>query len=49
MLGERIERNLTACLETLIAAKSTKNRQRLLEDANLALRQAAERDGAEAG
>jgi hypothetical protein len=37
VLGERIERNLYNLLETLIAAKYTKNRQRLLEDANLAL------------
>ena len=37
VLGERIERNLYGLLETLIAAKYTKNRQRLLEDANLAL------------
>jgi hypothetical protein len=33
--GERIERNLYGLLETLIAAKHTRNRQRLLEDANL--------------
>ena len=32
VLGERIERNLYRLLETLIAAKYTKNRQRLLED-----------------
>ena len=37
VLGERIERNLYWILETLIRAKYTKNRQRLLEDANLAL------------
>jgi hypothetical protein len=37
VLGERIERNLYNLLETLITAKYTKNRQRLLEDANLAL------------
>ena len=37
VLGERIERNLYGLLETLIAAKYTKNRLRLLEDANLAL------------
>jgi hypothetical protein len=37
VLGERFERNLYNLLETLIAAKYTKNRQRLLEDANLAL------------
>ena len=37
VLGERIERNLYDLLETLIAAKYTKNRQRLLEEANLAL------------
>ena len=37
VLGERIERNLYGLLETLIRAKYTKNRQRLLEDANLAL------------
>jgi hypothetical protein len=37
VLGERIERNLYNLLETLIAAKYTKNRQRLLEDPNLAL------------
>jgi 23S rRNA-intervening sequence protein len=37
VLGERIERNLYNLLETLIAAKYTKNRQRLLEDANLSL------------
>ncbi len=34
VLGERIERNLYGLLETLIAAKYTRNRQRLLEDAN---------------
>lgn len=32
VLGERIERNRYNLLETLIAAKDTKNRQRLLED-----------------
>ena len=37
VLGERIERNLYSLLETLITAKYTKNRQRLLEDANLSL------------
>ena len=37
VLGERIERNLYNLLETLIAPKYTKNRQRLLEEANLAL------------
>ena len=37
VLGERIERSLYSVLETLIAAKYTKNRQRLLEDANLTL------------
>ena len=37
VLGERIERNLYNLLETLIRAKYTKNRQRLLEDANLTL------------
>ena len=37
VLGERIERNLHGLLETLIAAKYTKNRQRLLEEANLSL------------
>ena len=37
MLGERIERNLYSLLETLIQAKYTKNRQRLLEQANLTL------------
>lgn len=37
VLGERIERNLYNLLETLVAAKYTRNRQRLLEDANLAL------------
>ncbi len=38
MLGERIERNLYGLRKTLIAAKYTKDRQRLLEDANLASR-----------
>jgi hypothetical protein len=37
VLGERIERNLYGLLETLIQAKYTKDRRRLLEDANLAL------------
>src|SRR5271157_3504293 len=37
VLGERIERNLYNLLETLIAAKYTKNRQQLLEEANLSL------------
>ena len=37
VLGERIERNLYNLLETLIQAKYTKNRQRLLEQANLTL------------
>jgi hypothetical protein len=37
VLGERIERNVYNLLETLIRAKYTKNRQRLLEDANLML------------
>ena len=37
VLGERIERNLYGLLETLIQAKYTKDRQRLLEEANLAL------------
>ena len=37
VLGERIERNLYNLLETLIAAEYTKNRQRLLEEANLSL------------
>jgi hypothetical protein len=37
VLGERIERNLYNLLEILIAAKYTKQRQRLLEDANLTL------------
>ena len=37
VLGERIERNLYTLLETLIRAKYTKNRQRLLEEANLTL------------
>src|SRR5712671_3515038 len=36
VLGERIERNLYDLLETLIRARYTKNRQRLLDDANLA-------------
>jgi hypothetical protein len=37
VLGERIERSLYNLLETLIQAKYTRSRQRLLEDANLAL------------
>ena len=37
VLGERIERNMYTLLETLIRAKYTKNRQRLLEEANLTL------------
>jgi hypothetical protein len=37
VLGERIERNLYGLLETLIQAKYSRNRQRLLEQANLAL------------
>jgi hypothetical protein len=37
VLGERIERNLYNLLETLIQAKYTRNRQRLLEQANLTL------------
>jgi hypothetical protein len=37
VLGERIERNLFGLLKTLIAAKYSRNRQRLLEDANLNL------------
>ena len=32
VLGERIERNLYGLLETLIQAKYTKHRQRLLEE-----------------
>jgi len=35
--GERIERNLYGLRKTLIAAKNTKSRQRLLEEANLSL------------
>jgi hypothetical protein len=35
VLGERIGRNLYNLLETLIRAKYTKNRQQLLEQANL--------------
>jgi hypothetical protein len=35
--GERNERNLYNLLETLIQAKYTRNRQRLLEQANLTL------------
>jgi hypothetical protein len=34
VLGERIEPNVYGLIETLIAAKYTKNRQRLLEKAN---------------
>ena len=37
VLGERIERNLYDLLETLIRAKYTRQRQPLLEDANLKL------------
>jgi len=37
VLGERIERNLYDLLEILIRAKFTKNRQDLLEQANLVL------------
>ena len=37
MLGERIERNLYELLEILIRAKYTRNRQELLEQANLVL------------
>jgi len=37
VLGERIERNLYGLLETLIQAKYTRNRQRPLEQANVAL------------
>ena len=37
MLGERIERNLYDLLETLIQAKHTRQRQPLLERANLML------------
>ena len=37
VLGQRIERNLCGLLETLIQAKYTRNRERLLEQANLAL------------
>ena len=37
VLGERIERNLYTLLETPIRAEYTKNRQRLLEEANLTL------------
>jgi hypothetical protein len=36
-LGERIERNLYDLLETLIRAKYTRQRQPLLEQANLTL------------
>jgi hypothetical protein len=37
VLGERIERNLYDLLETLIRAKYSRQRQELLEQANLAL------------
>src|SRR5260370_17291173 len=37
VLGERIERNLYDLLEILIRAKYTRNRQQLLEQANLVL------------
>src|SRR5215471_422124 len=37
VLGERIERNLYTLLETLIRAKYTRNKARLLEEANLTL------------
>ena len=37
VLGERIERNLYDLLETLIRAKYTRQRQPLLEQANLTL------------
>ena len=37
VLGERIERNLYNLLETLIQARYTKDRRRLLEQANLTL------------
>ena len=37
VLGERIERNLYDLLETLIRAKYTRQRQELLEQANLLL------------
>jgi len=37
VLGERIERNLYGLLETLIRAKYTRDRQPLLERANLAV------------
>jgi hypothetical protein len=37
VLGERIERNLYDLLETLIKARYTRNRQALLEQANLTL------------
>jgi hypothetical protein len=37
VLGERIERNLYDLLETMIQAKYTKQRQPLLEKANLML------------
>jgi hypothetical protein len=37
VLGERIERNLYDLLETLVKARYTRQRQALLEQANLAL------------
>jgi hypothetical protein len=37
VLGERIERNLYDLLETLIRAKYTRQRQPVLEQANLTL------------
>jgi hypothetical protein len=37
VLGERIGRNLYGLLETLIQARYTRNRQKLLEQANLTL------------
>src|SRR6201988_2346924 len=37
VLGERIERNLYDLLETLVRARYTRNRQGLLEQANLTL------------
>ena len=37
VLGERIERTLYSLLETLIAAKYTKTRKRILAEANLNL------------
>jgi hypothetical protein len=47
VLGERIERNLYDLLDTLIAAKYTKNRRRLLEEANLNLETVRFRTGRE--